>query len=301
MLRRRLSSVGWLPLVVTGLTLVAIVIGAILGRRSLEQTTSAGRWEGLLAFALLCALISFAVLEMGKRLLPIRALIQRHYFRQWWNYRAELVDTSADVSWNQLIEAMNVGVVETGVLMRRSPGTTPSSSSVFGLPIQLLAAQVSNAVDLALTEPSGRIELYYTLTWSMSNTSQLRSALSQFLNSVGEDARSAPEYLIAPIRKYLDHHGSLEEVYYSLRRFRRVSEITNIEVPFDPFFGTLTGLLEPPQTADDPRSFRASQGAPSYARRPTGRGRRTLAKIGSGNSGTGGCRSWTTYPADTVS
>ncbi len=79
MWRSRLSSLGLLPLVIAALVLVAIVVSVTLGRSSLGPATSAGRWEELLAFAFLCALISFAALEIRKRLLPARELLQRHF------------------------------------------------------------------------------------------------------------------------------------------------------------------------------------------------------------------------------
>jgi hypothetical protein len=146
-------------LTVAYLVALVVVLGAVYGRRGIENATSAQQWGELLAFALLCALVSFAVLEIAKRLLPLRQGIQERYLLQWWFIRTWAVLVPPAESWQELIEALDV---------------QPSASSVFGLPIQLLSAQISNAADIALTEPWRYPLLYHTLTRSAEDVRRLR-------------------------------------------------------------------------------------------------------------------------------
>ncbi len=98
---RRLSW-GLLAPLAAALVLVAVIVGAVYGHRPLEQSKPGVQWGGLLAFALVCGLISFAVLEMAKRLLPVREWLQARYVRQWWDARATLLIVSSDRSWPSL-------------------------------------------------------------------------------------------------------------------------------------------------------------------------------------------------------
>jgi hypothetical protein len=151
-------------LAVAALAILAVVIGAVFGRHGLERTTSTGHWGGVLAFALLCGLVSFAVLEIGKRLLPVRQFVQERYLLQWWATQAKVAVVPVEESWTELIEALDI----------RAAGR-----SVFGLPIQLLAAQISNAADIALTEPSRHPLLYFALTRSAEEVRALRNKFAQ--------------------------------------------------------------------------------------------------------------------------
>jgi hypothetical protein len=161
-------------LVAAALVVVVVVIAAVFGRPGLERTTSTGQWGGVLAFALLCSLISFAVLEMGKRLLPVRQFVQERYVLQWWITRAEAAVVPVEESWTELMEALDIG---------------SSGRAVFGLPIQLLAAQVSNAADLALTKPERHPLLYFTLTRSADDVRELRN---EFARGGGTASPPAP-------------------------------------------------------------------------------------------------------------
>ena len=151
-------------LVAAALVVAVVAIAGIFGRPGLEQTTSPARWGGVLAFALLCSLISFAVLEIGKRLLPVRQFAQERYVLQWWVTRAEAAVVPVEDSWTELMEALDI----------RSTGR-----SVFGLPIPLLAAQVSNAADQALTEPARHPLLYFAFTRSVEDVRELRNEFAQ--------------------------------------------------------------------------------------------------------------------------
>ena len=157
---------SWNPigLVAAALVVVVVVIAAVFGRPGLERATSTGQWGGVLAFALLCSLISFAILEMGKRLLPARQFVQERYVLQWWITRAEAAVVPVEDSWTELMEALDI----------RSSGR-----AVFGLPIQLLAAQVSNAADQALTEPERHPLLYFALTRSADDVRELRDEFAR--------------------------------------------------------------------------------------------------------------------------
>jgi hypothetical protein len=150
-------------LVVAVLVIVLVVISAVFGRQAIQHTATTGQWGGVLTFALLCSLISFAALEIVKRLLPVRQYVQQSYLRQWWNTRAEAAAVPEKESWQELTDAL---------------GVRSSKNSIFGLPIQLLAAQISNVTDLALTDPRRNPLLYFTLTRSAEDAKALRDRLS---------------------------------------------------------------------------------------------------------------------------
>ena len=97
---RLLRSWGIFPLLAVGLALTALILGGIYGHRhlALEEVKST-QWGGLLAFAFLCGLISFAAVEMVKRLLPVRGWLQQRYLLQWWHARARSLMVPADRSW----------------------------------------------------------------------------------------------------------------------------------------------------------------------------------------------------------
>ena len=175
-LRNLPATRSWslIGLAVAVLVVVAVVAAAVFGRPGLEQTASTGHWGGVLAFALLCSLISFAVLEMGKRLLPVRQFVQERYVLQWWAAQAEAAVVPAEESWTELMEALDI----------RS-----AARSVFGLPIQLLAAQVSNAADQALTEPARHPLLYFAFTRSAEDARVFRN---EFAQQSGGAASPAP-------------------------------------------------------------------------------------------------------------
>lgn len=165
-LRNLPATRSWnlIGLTVVVLVVTAVVAAAVFGRSGLKQTASGGHWGGVLAFALLCSLISFAVLEMGKRLLPVRQFVQERYVLQWWAAQAEAAVVPAEESWTELMEALDI----------RS-----SVRSAFGLPIQLLAAQVSNAADQALTEPARHPLLYFAFTRSAEDARVFRNEFAQ--------------------------------------------------------------------------------------------------------------------------
>ena len=261
---------GLVPLVVAGAALVTIVVSAILGRRAFERTASPGHWEELLAFVLLCSLVSFALIETGKRLLPIRERVQYRFLWRWWNDRATSVGASGSTSWKQLMESMDlrVGFYEGTAEKRSRPVTRLLDNPVFGLPVQLLSAQISNAVDSILAEPGRELELYYTITWSASDARQLREALFRLPNPEdfsGEGAEVYRQYfgdLAEDARQYLKSSGlPIEMLTHTLQASRRRLDAQTDEPVFDQFLEPLSTLLEPPDTPEDPRSFRAAQRA----------------------------------------
>jgi hypothetical protein len=136
---------------------------------------------------------------------------------------------------------------------------------VFALPVELLSAQISNAVDLALTEPASHLELYYTLTWSPSITRGLRTVFTVFLSaessSSGQEGGSLIEDLQKAMRSYMEGRGSLEEVTLKFQVFRRFLSVPSSESPLSQVITIMSDYLDPPQTPDDLRSFRASQQA----------------------------------------
>jgi hypothetical protein len=225
-----------ISLVIAALVIVVLVIGAIFGRQGLKHTTSAGQWGGLLAFALLCSLISFAVVEMGKRLLPVRQFVQERYLLQWWATRAAAAVVPAEESWTELVEALDL----------RSSGR-----SIFGLPIQLLAAQVSNAADVALTEPSQHPLLYFTLTRSAEDVRVLRNEYESPGAATASDPAPAPPP--AGPEKTSEPGGDRELIAKTAEEWRE-SRLPNPDSKDFP-------LLKVSAGSDDSGSFQAAQRA----------------------------------------
>jgi hypothetical protein len=231
---RSWSSVG---LAVAALVIVFVVVGAIFGRQGLEHTTSTGHWGGLLAFAFLCSLISFAVVETAKRLLPWRQFSQERYLLQWWTTRAKAAVVPVEESWTELVEALDI----------RS-----SVSSIFGLPIQLLAAQVSAAADLALAEPSRHPLLYFALTRSAEDVRKLRDKFGsqRKANFSAVAPAGAGESSPAETSESGDGQELLTEMASEWKKSRQPGADSNNQ-----------DLLQTPDDADDSQSFQAAQRA----------------------------------------
>jgi hypothetical protein len=226
-------------LAVAVLIIVVVVVGAIFGRKGLEHTTTNGHWGGLLAFAFLCSLISFAVLEIGKRLLPVRQLVQERYFLQWWATRARAAVVPLEESWTELMEALDI---------------QSSASSIFGLPIQLLAAQVSNVADVALTEPSLHPLLYYTLTRSADDVRKLREGSGPHGDaSSGEPSPGASGSDPAKTSGTGDDQELLDKTAAEWNKWKQSQK------PGPP--ADDLSLLRPPADSDDSGSFQAAQRA----------------------------------------
>jgi hypothetical protein len=180
---------AWRPwsligLVVAVVIIVAVVIGAVFSRQAIGRTAMTGQWGGVLVFALLCSLISFAVLEIAKRLLPVRQYVQESYLRQWWDARAYAAAVPAEVhGWKELMDVIGIRPNRSRSVIRlasrgRSVSRPSYGDPIFGLPIQLLAAQISNAADLALTDPSRYPLLYFALTRSADDARDFRARLA---------------------------------------------------------------------------------------------------------------------------
>jgi hypothetical protein len=99
----------------------------------------------LVAFSLLCGGVSFATLEIFKRLVGIRGLFQRRQTRIWLDERT---GGNGQAALDELLTAIGL----RGVATTRQ--ALPSGElRVFNLPTEQLAAQVSGAADVALTTP----------------------------------------------------------------------------------------------------------------------------------------------------
>jgi hypothetical protein len=122
---------------------------------------------------------------------------------------------------------------------------------VFGLPIQLLAAQISGAVDVALTEPERYPQLYYLLTRSPSQARKLQSAITRL-----RDAGDLPDVIAEYLRGEVPPSalsGVLRPAHAGWRDAKQVS---------DPL-GEIIDVLTLPSSPEDARYFRASQRARS--------------------------------------
>jgi hypothetical protein len=275
MWRSRLASIsgswGFIPLLAVLLALTALILGGIYGHRPVEQVKST-QWGGLLAFAFLCGLIGFAAVEMVKRLVPVRGWLQQRYLLQWWHARARWLMVPADRSWAELMAAMGLEI-EPGESWRTEPvaakgGKSESGESeprehepreslrtgapVFGLSIQLLAAQISGAVDVALTEPERYPQLYYLLTRSPSQALQLQSAITRL-----RDAGSLPDVIADYLRGEVPPSalsGVLRPAQDPGRRDAK--QVTDS-------LGEIIDVLALPSSPENARYFRASQRARS--------------------------------------
>jgi hypothetical protein len=260
-------SWGIIPLLAVLLVPTALILGAIYGHRPAEQAGSTAQWGGLLAFAFLCGLIGFAAVEIVKRLAPVRGWLQQRYVLQWWHARAESLMVPADRSWAELMAAMGLEI-EPKESLRTEPmaatrgksepgGSEPRESlrtddPVFGLPIQLLAAQISGAVDVALTEPERYPQLYYLLTRSRSEARQLESAIVRL-----RDAGDLPD----AIADYMRGENPPPALIDVLRTDQDPKRRDAKEV-IDPS-GEIIDVLALPSSPEDARYFRASQRARS--------------------------------------
>jgi hypothetical protein len=179
-------------LVVAIAVIVAVVIGAVFSRQAIRHTAMTGQRDGVLVFALLCSLISFALLEIAKRLLPVRQYVQESYLRQWWDARARAAAVPAEDGWEELMGLIGIRPNRNPFIIRlvtrqRTPSGLSYDDPIFGLPIQLLAAQISNAADLAVTDPSRYPQVYFALTRSADDARVVRTQISEFPSGRAED------------------------------------------------------------------------------------------------------------------
>ncbi len=113
-----------------------------------DGSTTSRQVGDLLMFALLCALASFAVVEVLKRLFNLRGWYQLERTRLWFAERTK----DEGQAFRHLVDAMGVSDLPRDV------------RQLFNLPTEQLAAQIGVAADVALTSPGRYEELIGGLT-----------------------------------------------------------------------------------------------------------------------------------------
>jgi hypothetical protein len=143
-------------LAVIGLLLAYTMIQAFRreGLDLSDESTTSRHVGDLLMFALLCALASFAVVEVLKRLFNLRGWYQLERTKLWLSARVK----DREAAFGELIQAL-------GVNQRRR-----DVRQLFNLPTEQLAAQIGLAADVALASPSHYDALIEGLTgWQLDD------------------------------------------------------------------------------------------------------------------------------------
>lgn len=120
-----------------------------------EETVSSPR--EVLWFTVICGLASMATVEVGKGLFGLRGIYQRQQIAKWLQQRAPN-DEARPAVFELLLRAMGIDVIaynaddiELRPAARRA--AKRQMRQLFALPIEQLAAQISIAADLALSDP----------------------------------------------------------------------------------------------------------------------------------------------------
>ncbi|MGN6867190.1 MAG: hypothetical protein ACTHMY_02180 [Solirubrobacteraceae bacterium] len=161
--RRALVVLG----VLVGLILIfAIVHAATTGGVELKNVSVAGQVGDLLSFAVLCALLSSATVELVKRLTHVRGRLQVDLVDDWVRRRAETTDVDPQVALEQLASGMRGEPFSAPSSKQSDSAPTPPPPSIatgavrlFDLPPDLLVARMAAAADAAVIEPQHAGEL----------------------------------------------------------------------------------------------------------------------------------------------
>jgi hypothetical protein len=130
--------------------LIAVSFGiASFSASQADATHAAGMSADILLFSLISGVISMAMLQTLKSLLPIRAAYHGLYLRHWLAQRG---GDDGSASFRQLLQGLGTRFDESPRLA--SKFARDSRHQVLDLPAELLAAQISAAVDLALGAPA---------------------------------------------------------------------------------------------------------------------------------------------------
>lgn len=159
-LRRGLSGVAR-PGVLLGLAILAILAYAGTTVREgpqygfTESAVSSPR--EVLWFAVICGLASMATLEVAKELFGLRGIYQRHQIAFWLQQRAPNDEIEHKV-FGLLLSAMGIDQTACNAEDRQHyraerRAAKNQKNNLFALPIEQLAAQISIAVDFALSNP----------------------------------------------------------------------------------------------------------------------------------------------------
>jgi hypothetical protein len=159
--------------------------------------------QDLIWFGLICGFASFATIETLKRLGGLRGFYQRRQASRWLRERSRLAGLDANAVFAQLLDAMGLARQITSSRPTTDGRVTRATERrVFNLPTEQLAAQVSSAVDVALTAPGRYGQLLSCLSGDLPQAltangprddfstqilaRRLRAGIDQFQISLGE-------------------------------------------------------------------------------------------------------------------
>lgn len=157
-----------LPLValilILGVIAVAFAIPVITGHSPLPAEEP---FQGII-FAVVCGLVTCAILETAKRLLYIRGRFQLRATRTWLAERVGVKRSAGAFSELRALLASPPAYAMSGVAVRLSSDDRRRRSNrqtliSFDQPIERLAAQVADVLDLVLRRPDEYPYLYYAM------------------------------------------------------------------------------------------------------------------------------------------
>jgi hypothetical protein len=112
--------------------------------------------RNLLWFGAFSGVLSMALVEVAKRLFGIRGLYQRRQIRQWFVERSD--PSGGQSAFAELLVAVGLNKAEGSQRQQKRSGLKrlrfeQDLERFFDLPMEQLAAQVSDAVEVAITNP----------------------------------------------------------------------------------------------------------------------------------------------------
>jgi hypothetical protein len=161
--------------ILAALLVYAITRGAETGV-DLHSGSVGGQVGDLLGFATLCALGSYATVELVKRLTPLRASVNFAVVEEWLQWLRDEYRRGKPEKRRIAVERQNLPAdwfdVDLTPLLLRALGTR-STRGTFDLPPERLVAQIATAFDVALFQP----ELYGPLLPAVAGLPPAASAL----------------------------------------------------------------------------------------------------------------------------
>lgn len=166
---------------IVNLILVAVVLVyvgiALTGSLAFEEGPVSDQVGDVLWFSLLCGVAASATIEVFKRIFQIRGWFQDRATRAWLLERS-----GKDEGYAQLLDAMG--------LSKKEQARRDAVLRVFNLPTEQLAAQVSAAADVALSDRERYEQLIAGLTGDRAGADDLARA-----EAVGQRVRTGVDQL----------------------------------------------------------------------------------------------------------
>jgi hypothetical protein len=153
------SPVPRLPFVrsplISGALLVILFLSALRamthhGNSSTLAHTTTTLVDGVLLFSLAAGTGSMAIIQLAKQIFGVRSYYQERSVRQWLVGRG---GAAGGPAYDDLVRALGYGKRAKGSQGTEGEFGRSEARALFNLPVDQLAAQVSLAADLALSEP----------------------------------------------------------------------------------------------------------------------------------------------------